>query len=146
MTRYDRRMSREANIQFITDTMTAFMTSGSPEPLLAAITDDAIIKAVIADGTPISGHFQGRDGFLRYLMALHSVMEILDVQTTDITASETTVVMLGTEKARVRRTGALLDCEIATIFTLRDGKIARMVAMADMAPIVDAYREPHAAT
>jgi ketosteroid isomerase-like protein len=146
VTRYDGEMSIEANIKFVTDTMTAFMTSGSPEPLLAAITDDAIIKAVIADGTPISGHFQGRLGFLRYLMAHHTVMEVLDVQTTDVTASETSVVMLGTERARIRKTGDLLDCEIATIFTLRDGKIARMVAMADMTPIVDAYREPDAAT
>ena len=40
----------------------------------------------------------------------------------------------------MRRTGALLDCDIATVFTLQDGKIARMLAMADMSPIVDAYR------
>ena len=67
-------------------------------------------------------------------------MEILEVQTTDITASADHVVMLGSEKARIRRTGKLLDCEIATVFTLRGGKIARMVALADMSPIVEAYR------
>lgn len=132
-------MSREANLKLVHDTMAAFL-AGDPGPLLAALTEDAIIKAVIAEGTPISGHFQGREGFLRYFAALGEVMEILDVQTTDTTASETSVVILGTEKARVRRTGALLDCEIATVFNLRDGKIARMLAMADMAPIVDAYR------
>lgn len=132
-------MSPAENIEFIKRTMDAFM-SGDLEALLSAITDDAIIKAIIPDGTPISGHFQGRDGFLRYLTALQSVMEIQAVETTDYTASETSVVILGTERARVLRTGAMLDCEIATIFTLRAGKIARMVAMADMTPIVDAYR------
>lgn len=133
-------MSREANLKLVQDTMGAFL-SGDPEPLLAALTEDAIIKAVIPAGTPISGHFTGREGFLRYFAALGEVMEILEVQTTDYTASETSVVILGAEKARVRRTGALLDCEIATVFELRDGKIARMLAMADMTPIVDAYRD-----
>lgn len=138
-------MSRETNLKLVQDSMRALL-AGDPAPLLAALTEDAIIKAVIAEGTPISGHFQGREGFLRYFAALHEVMEILDVQTTDYTASETNVVILGTEKARVRRTGALLDCEIATVFNFRDGKIARMLAMADMAPIVDAYRSDRPAT
>jgi len=133
-------MSTDDNVRLVKTTMDAFMSTGSPEPLLAAITEDAVIKAVIPDGTPISGEFRGREGFLRYLAALNEVMEILEVQTTDITASADHVVMLGSEKARVRRTGALLDCEIATVFAIKDGKIARMVALADMTPIVDAYR------
>ncbi|HEX7840661.1 MAG TPA: nuclear transport factor 2 family protein [Kofleriaceae bacterium] len=133
-------MSTDDNVKLVKTTMDQFMKTGSPEPLLAAITEDAVIKAVIPDGTPISGEFRGRDGFLRYLTALHEVMEILEVETTDITASADHVVMLGTEKARVRRTGKLLDCEVATVFTIQGGKIARMVALADMTPIVDAYR------
>ena len=133
-------MSTDDNVRLVKTVMDELMRTGSPEPLLAAITEDAVIKAVIPDGTPISGEFRGRAGFLRYLTALHEVMEILEVQTTDITASADHVVMLGTEKARVRRTGKLLDCEIATVFTLERGKIARMVALAEMSPIVDAYR------
>jgi uncharacterized protein len=138
-------MSIEANVKLVKDTMEAFLT-GDPAPLLAALTQDAVIEAVIPGGTPISGHFQGREGFLRYFAALAEVMEILEVQTTDYTGSETSVVILGHERARVRRTGALLDCDIATVFTLKDGKIARMLAMADMSPIVDAYRGETAAS
>jgi ketosteroid isomerase-like protein len=133
-------MSTDDNVRLVKTTMDEFMKSGSPEPLLAAITDDAVIKAVIPDGTPISGEFRGREGILRYFTALNEVMEILEVETTDITASADHVVMLGSEKARVRRTGKLLDCEIATVFTVHAGKITRMVAFADMSPIVDAYR------
>lgn len=133
-------MSIAANVNLIRTTMEALL-AGDPGPLLAALTQDAEIRAVIPEGTPISGHFQGRDGFLRYFAALDEVMEILEVQTTDYTGSETSVVILGHERARVRRTGALLDCDIATVFTLRDGKITRMLAMADMSPIVDAYRD-----
>lgn len=133
-------MSNDDHRRLVQNVMDEFMRTGNPEPLLAEITDDAVIKAVIPDGTPISGEFRGRDGFLRYLTALNEVMEILEVRTTDITASADHVVMLGTEKARVRRTGKLLDCEIATVFALRGGKIAALTAFADMSPIVEAYR------
>jgi ketosteroid isomerase-like protein len=136
-------MSNDDHRRLVQSVMDEFMRTGNPEPLLAALTDDAVIKAVIPGGTPISGEFRGRDGFLRYLTALNEVMEILEVRTTDITASADHVVMLGTEKARVRRTGKLLDCEIATVFALREGKIAALTAFADMSPIVEAYRAEH---
>ena len=134
-------MSIDANLKMVKGVMDAFL-GGDVGPLLGALTEDATTKAVIAEGTPISGDgFVGRDGFMRYLTALGEVMEIVEVVTDDYAASENSVVILGRERARVRRTGGLLDCEIATIFTLRGGKIARMVAMADMSPIVAAYRD-----
>lgn len=132
-------MSIEHNINLVKSTMDELMR-GNPEPLLSAITEDAVIAAVIPEGTPISGDFQGREGFLRYLQALGEVMEIVEFQTHDITASADHVVMIGFERARVRKTGTLLACETATVFALEGGKIKRVLALADMSPIVDAYR------
>jgi ketosteroid isomerase-like protein len=132
-------MSFDDNIKLVKTTMDELMR-GNPAPLLAAITDDAVIKAVIPDGTPISGEFRGREGFLRYFQALGEVMEILEVQTHDYTASAGHVVILGFERARVRRTGKLLECDIATVIGVDHGKITRLVALADMSAIVDAYR------
>lgn len=132
-------MSFDDNIKLVKTTMDELMR-GNPEPLLAAITEDAVIKAVIPDGTPISGEFRGREGFLRYFGALNEVMEILEVQTHDYTASAGHVVILGFERARVRRTGKLLECDIATVIGVDQGKITKLVALADMSTIVDAYR------
>jgi ketosteroid isomerase-like protein len=133
-------MSTDANVKLVTTAMDGFMRSGDPSALLAAITEDAVIKAVIPDGTPLSGDFIGPEGFLRYFQRLGEVMEILEVQTTDVTASADHVVLLGTERARVRRTGEILACDVATVFTVKDGKITRVLALADMSTIVDAYR------
>ena len=132
-------MSADDNVRIVKTTMDELMR-GDPGPLLSAMTEDVVIKAVLGEGTPISGDFRGKDGVLRYLTLLNEVMEIREAVTTDITASEGHVVMLGFEKARVRRTGKMLDCEIATVFSMRDGKIARLVAFADMSAIMDAYR------
>ena len=65
-------MPYEENIALVKTTMEALL-GGNPEPLLAAITDDAVIEAIIPAGTPISGEFRGREGFLRYLTALGEV-------------------------------------------------------------------------
>ena len=132
-------MSFEANIELVKTTMEALM-SGNPEPLLASITEDAVIKAVIPEGTPISGEFRGREGFLRYFQALGEVMEILEVRTDDYTASAGHVVILGFERARMRKTGKLMECDIATVVGVEGGKITKLVAFADMSAIVDAYR------
>ena len=114
---------------------------GDITPLLAALTDDAVIKAAIPDGTPISGDgFRGRDGVVRYFQTLGGVMEILGIEDVEYVGSGDKVVVLGHERARVVRTGGMLDCDTATVFTLRDGKIAKILALADMSPIVDAYR------
>ena len=54
-------MSSDDNARLVKTVMEQFMQAG-PEPLLAAITDDAEIKAILPEGTPISGEFRGRDG------------------------------------------------------------------------------------
>ena len=55
-------------------------------------------------------------------------------------ASADHVVILGYERARVRKTGKLLECDIATVVGVENGRITKLVALADMSAIVEAYR------
>jgi ketosteroid isomerase-like protein len=132
-------MSADDNVKLVKGVMDALLR-GDIEPLLAALTPDAQVKAVIPEGTPLSGDFRGRDGFLRYFQAHAEVMEILDVSDMEFLASESKVVILLDEKFRVKRTGTVCETETATVFTLEQGKIAKLSALADMSAIVDAYR------
>jgi ketosteroid isomerase-like protein len=136
-------MSADDNVKLVKGVMDALLR-GDIEPLLAALTPDAQVKAVIPEGTPLSGDFRGRDGFLRYFQAHAEVMEILDVSDMEFLASESKVVILLDEKFRVKRTGAVCETETATVFTLEQGKIAKLSALADMSSIVDAYRAERA--
>jgi ketosteroid isomerase-like protein len=133
-------MRSNDNIELVKTVMEAFM-AGNPEPLLSSLSEDAVIKAVIPDGTPISGDFRGREGFMRYFAALNEVMEILEMRVEDYTASADSVVILGFERARVRLTGGMLECDTATVFGVENGRITKLVALADMSAIVDAYRK-----
>jgi len=132
-------MSQQDDVELVKTTMDALM-AGNPEPLFAALADGFVIKAVIPEGTPISGEFRGKEGLLRYLQALGEVMEILEVRSDDYAASANHVVILGYERARVRKTGKLLECDIATVVGIANGKITKLVAFADMSAIVEAYR------
>jgi uncharacterized protein len=134
-------MSSDENAKLVKSVMDDAMR-GDLAPLLAALTEDALIKAILPEGTPISGDgFRGREGVVRYFQALGEVMEILGLEGVEYIASADKVVALGVEKARVRRTGTIFECETATVFTMREGKIAKIAALADMTTIVDAYRD-----
>ena len=133
-------MSTDDNVKLVKSIMDEFMRTGDPAAFFAALADDAVIKAIIPDGTPISGDFRGREGFARYFERLAEVMEILGMRDIDYVGSATKVVVLGVEKARVKRTGTIFECETATVFTLDQGKITTVAALADMSAIVDAYR------
>jgi hypothetical protein len=136
-------MSTDDNVKLVKGVMDAFLR-GDVEPLLAALTPDAQIKAVIPDGTPLSGEFRGREGFLRYFQAQAEVMEVLDFTNIEFMGSGSKVVIVADEKFRVKRTGTVCETETATVFTLEQGKIAKLSALADMSAIVDAYRTERA--
>ena len=129
----------ERNIAFVRDAFDALMR-GDTGPLLAALTEDAVIGCSVAEGTPLSGHFQGREGYLRYLQTVAEVLEPLSVELGHYTGSESCVVLLGRERARVRKTGKVADREYASVVNLRDGKIARVWTLSDLSSINDAYR------
>lgn len=133
-------MSSDDNVKLVKSIMDEFMRTWDPAAFFVAITEDAVIKAVIPPGTPLSGDFRGRVGFLRYFEKLGEVMEVLELTDIHYVGSVDRVVVLGVEKARVRRTGAMFESETATVFTLDQGKITTVAALADMSTIVDAYR------
>jgi ketosteroid isomerase-like protein len=133
-------MSADENVKLVKSIMDEFMRTGDPAAFFGAITEDTVIKAIIPPGTPLSGDFQGQEGFRRYFAALGEVMEILDLKDIHYVGSASRVVALGVEKARVKRTGAIFESEIATVFMLEQGKITTVAALADMSTIVDAYR------
>lgn len=132
-------MTADQNVQIVRIVMGELMR-GNAEPLLSVLTEDTVIKAIIPAGTPISGDFRGRAGCLRYLTAMNEAMEILDYQVYDHAASADHVAILGFERARIRRTGKMLESEFATVITLAEGKITKILALTDMTAIVDAYR------
>lgn len=132
-------MSADDNVTLVQRIMEEFTRTGNSEVLIGASTEDIVVKAAIAEGTPLSGAFRGREGFARYLEAWNEALEIIDFRDLDYAGSADKVVLLGTEKVRVKRTGKVFETEAATVFTLREGKIAKFVALADMSAIVDAY-------
>jgi ketosteroid isomerase-like protein len=112
-------MSTDDIVQLVKHVVEELLRTGDLAALLAAITEDAVIQAVIAEGTPLSGVFRGPEGFTRYLAAWAEVMEVLEFRDVEFVASADKVVQLGTERVRVKRTGTIFECETATVYTVR---------------------------
>jgi ketosteroid isomerase-like protein len=139
--RKESRMSEAAkNRELIQNIMRQFATTGSAAALLDNITEDAILELSVPEGTPLSGRFQGREGFLEYFKRVEASVEASDIVMSDYLAESDKVVVLGHEKLRVKRTGTAWHTRYAVVYTFRGGRIAHMDMIEDMSPYAAAYR------
>ncbi len=128
------------NRELIQNIMRQFATTGSAAALLDNITEDAILELSVPEGTPLSGRFQGREGFLEYFKRVEASVEASDIVMSDYLAESDKVVVLGHEKLRVKRTGTAWHTRYAVVYTFRGGRIAHMDMIEDMSPYAAAYR------
>jgi uncharacterized protein len=88
---------------------------------------------------PWAGPRCGREQVGRFLAAFPETLEIQAFEPREFVARGDTVVMLGRERARVKPTERVCESEWAMVFSLRDGKIARLRQYHDTAAWVAAY-------
>ncbi|PTL81612.1 nuclear transport factor 2 family protein [Vitiosangium sp. GDMCC 1.1324] len=113
--------------------------SGSAQPLLDQLADDAVYKLSLPGGTPLSGEFRGRDAILGYFDRLDEVLEVLEVKTWDFVGNGEQVIVLGDEQFVVRKTGRTCYSEFAFVLEFRDGKIVRVLVIEDLSGVVEAF-------
>jgi ketosteroid isomerase-like protein len=114
--------------------------SGSADVLMGAVADDVVMRLTVQPGTPLSGEFVGPDGVRRYLASNDEVVDTSDLEVTDVFSAAGTVVVLGTEQLRIKRTGTVHpDSHWCMVFRFRDDRIAEMLVIEDTAPLSRAY-------
>jgi ketosteroid isomerase-like protein len=128
------------NRELLQHIMQQFATTGSPAALIDNLTEDASLELTIPEGTPLSGKFKGREGFVEYFKRVDETVEISDVAMTDYLAEGDKVVILGHETLRVKRSNAVYSTHYAAVCTLTAGRIARFLIIEDLSPIAQAYR------
>ncbi|HVG61219.1 MAG TPA: nuclear transport factor 2 family protein [Hyalangium sp.] len=132
-------MADAAKNRELVQTIMREFVAGSVATLLGNLTEDATLEISIPEGTPLSGKFQGSAGFLEYFKRVVETLEPVEVVVTDYLAEGDKVVVLGDEKLRVKRTGTVWPSRYAIVYTFREGRIAHMSMIEDMAPYAAAY-------
>lgn len=88
---------------------------------------------------PFAGTFQGKQGVAEFFTKLSEASEVLLFEPQEFIAERDKVVVLGTGKWKVRKTGVTYDDTWVHVFTMRDGKIARFRIYGNSAAILAAF-------
>ncbi|WP_257454731.1 nuclear transport factor 2 family protein [Archangium lipolyticum] len=113
--------------------------TGSVQPLLDKLDDDATFKLSLPPGTPLSGEFCGRLAIVDYFDRLDEVLDVQEIHTWNFVGNGDQVIVLGDEQFIVRKTGRSCRSEFAFILDFRDGMIVRVLVIEDLSGVVEAF-------
>lgn len=89
---------------------------------------------------PWAGTYRGPGALDRFLAIVRGVIELDRFEATEFLGCGDRVVVLGTSGARVIASGAHYDTPWVNVFTLRDGRVTRLIDLYETASIVKALR------
>lgn len=130
-------MSTEESIQVVKNGYAAF-GRGDIAGLLELLTEDVEWNSP-GPGLPLSGTYVGRAGVANFFQKLAAEAEILDFQPREFVADGDRVLVLGSERGKVRATNRAFELEWVMSFTIRDNKIAIFREYTDTKALADAY-------
>lgn len=132
--------SEQANVQTVQQAYAAFGRGDIPA-VLGMLSDDVEwLEPGSAEALPWGGRRRGREQVGQFFQALDSALDFEAFEPREFIAQGDVVVVLGSERARVKAGGSVVTTDWAMVFTLRDGKIARFRDYYDTAPILAALR------
>jgi hypothetical protein len=80
-----------------------------------------------------AGRYRGRDDVGRFFSKVGESLDIEAFQQTEFIAKGDRVIVLGSIRAKVKRTGLVYDSEFAMSWTLRDGRVTKWQVYEDTA-------------
>ena len=99
-------MSQETTkaLNVVQEMLTAF-GKGDMEALQKTLSDDTIWIYHGTDGIPYNGTYKGKEGAVKFITNIVSNVDVLDFQVTKIVADQNTVIVLGSEKQKIKSNG-----------------------------------------
>lgn len=130
-------MGAQENVQIVKEGYAAFSRGDIPG-LLAQLSQD-IEWTSPGTGLPLAGTYRGHDGVTKFFQKLAQEAEILDFQTREFVAEGDRVLVVGSQRVKIKATNRTVDLNWVMSFTLRDGKVAVFREYTDTKAIADAY-------
>lgn len=113
--------------------------------LLNLFHDDIEWIANDSDDIPFAGSFHGKDQVAQFFTMLDQAQDIIEFEPRDFIAEGDKVVATGISRWHVKSTGLTYDNPWSHLFTIRDGKVARLQQYNHTAAAEAAYRPMSAA-
>lgn len=119
-------------LNVVQEMLTAF-GKGDMEALKKTLSDDTIWVYHGTEGIPYNGTYQGKEGAVKFIANIMSNVDILDFQITKFIADENTVVVLGSEKQKIKSNGEVLEQKWVQVYTVEKDLIIRLDEFANTA-------------
>lgn len=112
---------------------------GDIPAFLDLLTDDVEWTLQGSSVIPFAGTRRGREGVAEFFSLVGETLEFEQFEPREFVAQGDTVVVLGFERNLIKPTGRTFEQEWAHVYTLRDGKIAKVRCFEDTAAYVVAF-------
>jgi uncharacterized protein len=130
-------MGAQENLRVVKNGYAAFGRGDVPG-LLALFAED-IEWHVPGKGLPAAGDYRGRSGVADFFQKLAAAVEFLDFQPREFVAEGDNVLVIGSDRAKVKSTNRILEVNWVHAFTLRDGKVTKFREFTDTQAIAAAF-------
>jgi uncharacterized protein len=132
-------VSESVNIQLIKE-LYAAMGQSTMDAVLALLSDDVEFVVPGPASVGAAGTWRGHAGVRECLRLLRGGQENQSIEFLDFIAEHDKVVVLLHVRARSLATGKSFESDIVHLFTIRDGKITRLLDFFDTFALADAHR------
>ncbi len=126
------------NVDVVQETYEA-VSHGDIPALLELLTDDVEWTLQGPSVIPFAGTRRGREGVAEFFSLVGETLEFEQFEPREFVAQGETVVVLGFERSLVKPTGRMFEQEWARVYALKDGKVAKFLALEDTAAHVVAF-------
>lgn len=116
----------------VQEMLTAF-GKGDMEALKKTLSDDTTWVYHGTDGIPYNGTYLGKEGVVKFIMNIMTNVDVLDFQVIKIVADQNTVIVLGSEKQKIKSNGELLEQKWVQVYTVENDLITRLDEFANTA-------------
>jgi ketosteroid isomerase-like protein len=125
-------------IEIVKAAVEDWMEKGSIGVLMSNVTDDVVYRASAPATTPVGGEFHGREGVIDHFRRLFELVEVSEAKPEGFLEMGHKIVMLGSEKHRLRSTGEVFLIPFCAIFTFRSERISELFMINDYSHLASA--------
>ena len=132
-------MNEQQNVETVRRAYEAF-GRGDIDAVLATLQDDVEWITAGPDDLPTAGTRRGHQKVREFFGAVNDTFEMQRFEPATFVADGNTVVVLGSDTARIKATGTIVEEDWAHAFTFKDGKVATFREYMDTAAVVRELR------
>ena len=119
-------------VEVVNKMFQAFGT-GNMEALKSTLSDTSVWVYYGSDLIPYSGTYKGKEEVVRFIGNIVSSVDILDFKVEQIISNGKTVVVLGSEKQKIKKNSKILEQNWVQVYTVENGLITKMDEYANTA-------------